>query len=166
MSSRRPTIPQRPRPHLPPSTLFLYGCGAGILGVAFMTAGEKIEQLLTSRANSYVPGATLARLLGVGPLRSDRQLWLLNAAMHCGQGAAAGVLRAWMSDRGVRGPFGDLVFLGVRLLVDQTLENWSGVGALPWTWPVNEQIIDIIHKTVFALATGYFTDKWVQQGWR
>ncbi|KAI1141148.1 hypothetical protein F5Y05DRAFT_300330 [Hypoxylon sp. FL0543] len=162
MASRRTTIPSRPRPHEPTSTLFLYGCGAGILGVAFMTAGEKIEQLLTSRPNSYVPAATLARLLGVGPLRSDNQLWLLNMAMHYGQGALAGVLRAWMSDRGVRGPFSDFMFIGVRLLIDQTLENWTGVGALPWTWPVNEQIIDILHKAVFALATGYFTDKWIQ----
>lgn len=30
------------------------------------------------------------------------------------------------------------------------------------TWPVGEQVIDILHKAVFALVTGYFTDKWVQ----
>lgn len=30
------------------------------------------------------------------------------------------------------------------------------------TWPVSEQIIDIAHNTVYALVTGYFTDKWLQ----
>lgn len=27
------------------------------------------------------------------------------------------------------------------------------------TWPVNEQIIDLIHKGVFAFATGYLCDR-------
>lgn len=30
------------------------------------------------------------------------------------------------------------------------------------TWPVNEQVIDILHKGVFAFVTGYFTDRWLQ----
>jgi hypothetical protein len=30
------------------------------------------------------------------------------------------------------------------------------------TWPVNEQVIDILHKAVFAFVTGYFTDRWIQ----
>jgi len=34
-------------------------------------------------------------------------------------------------------------------------------GAVTRTWPVGEQIIDILHKTVFAVATGYIVDKWV-----
>lgn len=60
-----------------------------------------------------------------------------------------------MSYVGMRGPFVDFIFTGIRLLTDQTLENWTGAGALPWTWPVNEQIIDIIHKGIFAFATGF-----------
>lgn len=55
----------------------------------------------------------------------------------------------------MRGPFVDFIFTGVRLLTDQTLENWTGAGALPWTWPINEQIIDIIHKGIYAFATGF-----------
>ena len=30
------------------------------------------------------------------------------------------------------------------------------------TWPVNEQIIDIIHKSVYAFFTGYVTDRVIQ----
>lgn len=53
-------------------------------------------------------------------------------AMHYGQGAAAALLRGVASFYGVRGPFADFMFTGVRLGIDQTLENWTGVGALPW----------------------------------
>jgi hypothetical protein len=30
------------------------------------------------------------------------------------------------------------------------------------TWPAHCQIIDMIHKAVFALVTGYFADRWIQ----
>lgn len=30
------------------------------------------------------------------------------------------------------------------------------------TWPVNEQIIDILHMAVLAFVTGYFADRWLQ----
>jgi hypothetical protein len=96
-----------------------------------MTFTEKIEQFFTSRPNSLVPGKTLARLISVAP-RSNDEMWGLNMAMHYGQGALAGVIRAVMSYNGVRGPFADFMFTGVRLLIDQTLENLTGVGALPW----------------------------------
>lgn len=67
----------------------------------------------------------------------------------------AGIIRAGMSVYGLRGPFVDFVFTGIRLSVDQILENWTGAGALPWTWPVEEQVIDVLHKCVFAITTGY-----------
>ena len=34
------------------------------------------------------------------------------------------------------------------LLNDQTLENATGVGAPPWTWPTDEQVIDLLHKAI------------------
>jgi len=30
------------------------------------------------------------------------------------------------------------------------------------TWPVNEQVVDIVHKAVFAYASGYLCDLWIQ----
>ncbi|KAF4212553.1 hypothetical protein CNMCM8980_009415 [Aspergillus fumigatiaffinis] len=162
MSSRRTTDPHRPvRPPIPMGTWVLYGCGAGLLGVAAMTVGEKIEQFFTGRPSSYVPGHTLERLLALPP-RPDNERWGLNMAMHYGQGAVAAVIRAFMSINGIRGPFADFMFVGVRLTIDQTLENWTGVGAPPWTWPVNEQVIDVLHKAVYAFVTGYLTDRWLK----
>ncbi|CAG8910194.1 unnamed protein product [Penicillium egyptiacum] len=159
--SRRTTAYDRPGRPFSFGTCILYGCGAGFLGVAAMTVGEKIEQFFTSRPNSYVPGHTLERLLSF-PVRPDEERFGLNMAMHYGQGAVAGIIRAIMSANGMRGPFADFMFISVRLLIDQSLENWTKVGAPPWSWPINEQIIDILHKGVYALVTGYFTDKWLQ----
>lgn len=96
-----------------------------------MTATEKVEQLFTGRQNSEVPGKTLARLIDVVP-KTQNELWGLNMAMHFGQGAAAAVIRGVASYCGFRGPFTDFMFVGLRLAIDQTLENWTGVGAPPW----------------------------------
>ncbi|CAP96226.1 hypothetical protein E8E15_004281 [Penicillium rubens] len=159
--SRRTTAYERPDRPFSLGTCVLYGCGAGLLGVAAMTVGEKIEQFFTSRPSSYVPGHTLERLLSF-PTRPDEERFGLNMAMHYGQGAVAGIIRAIMSANGIRGPFADFMFISVRLLIDQSLENWTQVGAPPWSWPVNEQVIDILHKGVYAFVTGYLTDKWLQ----
>ncbi|OJJ65399.1 hypothetical protein ASPSYDRAFT_166071 [Aspergillus sydowii CBS 593.65] len=159
--SRRTTVPEQPTNPGSIGRCIIYGCGAGLLGVTAMTVGEKIEQFFTGRPSSYVPGHTLERLLFL-PARPNSERFGLNMAMHYGQGAAAAIIRALMSANGIRGPFSDFMFISIRLMIDQTLENVTGVGALPWTWPVNEQIIDIIHKAVFAFVTGYFTDRWLQ----
>ncbi|RJE19513.1 hypothetical protein PHISCL_08155 [Aspergillus sclerotialis] len=159
--SRRTTVPEQPPRPVSLGSCILYGCGAGLLGVAAMTTGEKIEQYFTGRPSSYVPGHTLERLLSL-PARPDSERFGLNMAMHYGQGTAAAIIRALMSANGIRGPFSDFMFISVRLVIDQTLENVTGVGAPPWTWPVSEQIIDILHKAVFAFVTGYFTDRWLQ----
>jgi hypothetical protein len=49
--------------------------------------------------------------------------------------------------------------MNLRLLNDQTLENATGVGALPWTWPLDEQIIDLTHKGIYAFVTGVVADQ-------
>ncbi|KAL5337479.1 hypothetical protein BJX70DRAFT_369471 [Aspergillus crustosus] len=159
--SRRTTVPQQPSHPISYGTCIIYGLQAGLLGVAAMTTAEKLEQVFTGRPSSYVPGHTLARLLGL-PSRPDSERFTLNMAMHYGQGAVAAIVRAFMSAGGVRGPFADFMFTAVRLGIDQTLENWTGVGALPWTWPVNEQIVDLVHKAVYAFVAGYLTDRWIQ----
>jgi hypothetical protein len=142
------------------ASLLALGLLAGAAGVAAMTLTEKLEQTVTGRPNSYVPAHTLERLLGL-PARPDRKRLGLNWAMHWGQGMVLGIVRAAMSRRGVGGPFGSFMFLNLRLLNDQTLENATGVGAPPWTWPRDEQVIDVLHKAVYAFATGAVADRLV-----
>ena len=136
------------------------GLLAGLVGVAVMTAGEKVEQLLTGRPSSFVPAHTLERILKL-PRRPDHERLWLNWAMHWGQGILLGALRAFLAQRGVRGPIGSFLFMNLRLLNDQTLENATGVGAPPWTWPVDEQVIDLLHKAVYAFTTGLVADRLV-----
>jgi len=96
-----------------------------------MTVGEKVEQYFTGRPSSEVPGNTLARVIKVNP-ESREQLLHLNMSMHYGQGAVTAVFRGLASYLGLRGPFTDFMFTGLRLLVDQALENLTGVGSPPW----------------------------------
>ncbi len=108
----------------------LRGLGAGLAGVAAVTAVEKFEQALTQRPNSYVPARTLERLLRL-PRRPDRERLWLNWTMHWGQEIILRPVRVLMAEHGLRGPVGSFIFLNLRLLNDQSLENATGVGAPP-----------------------------------
>ena len=133
------------------------GLVAGAAGVAAMTMAEKLEQVVTKRPDSFVPAHTLERLLRLRT-KPDSERQLLNWTMPWGQGIALGALRAAMADRGLRGPVGSHLFMNLRLLNDQLLENATGVGAPPWTWPRGEQVLDLIHKGVYAHVTGAVAD--------
>jgi len=139
------------------TSVLIKGLVAGAAGAAAMTLAEKVEQVGTNRPNSYVPAHTLERLLRL-KTRPDSERLALNWVMHWGQGIALGVVRAMMAERGLRGPVGSHIFLNLRLLNDQLLENATGVGAPPWTWPRGEQIIDLLHKGMHAHVTGAVAD--------
>ncbi|KAI2028277.1 hypothetical protein LOZ48_004301 [Ophidiomyces ophidiicola] len=177
--SRRSTNPRGPKPNVTCMGLCMYGIGAGLLGVAAtvsyppssgdeadfyhrsVTVGEKVESYFTSRPASLVPGRALETLLKLTP-RPDSEIRSLTFVMNTAQGAVAGVVRAIMSFNGMRGPIAEFMFMGVRLMVDQVLEVWSGVGAWPWHWPVNEQAFELLHKAVYAITTGYIMDRWIE----
>lgn len=134
----------------------LKGALGGLAGAAIMTAGEKLEQRLTGRPSSYVPGRTLAHLFGLPDPKEDR--FGRNMAMHYTTGLMLGVLRGVMSAANLRGPYASLMHAPVRLSTDQLLENLTGVGAPPWTWPRDELVIDLLHKGVYSVATGAIAD--------
>lgn len=137
------------------------GAAAGLAGVAAMTVAEKVEQKATQRPNSYVPGrALLTMTTGERPADTQQPL-LANHAMHWGTGALLGALRGVWAAVGLRGPRAHLAHTVVRLSFDQTMENVTGVGAPPRTWPVREQIIDVGHKGVFSLVTGLVAERLV-----
>jgi hypothetical protein len=136
------------------------GLLAGAAGVAAMTLAEKIEQQFTKRPNSYVPARALDALTGTTASTHAARVGR-NWAMHWGQGIALGALRSTMARRGLRGPMSSFLFLNIRLANDQVIENATGVGALPWTWPVDEQAIDLVHKAIYAWVTGAVADRLV-----
>jgi hypothetical protein len=136
------------------------GALAGLAGAAIMTVGEKLEQRLTGRPSSYVPGRTLASLVGLPRPGEDRLP--RNLAMHYTTGMLLGTVRGVMAAANLRGPLASFMHAPVRLSTDQTLENLTGVGAPPWTWPRDELVIDVAHKSVYSLATGAIADALVE----
>ncbi|WP_019819387.1 hypothetical protein [Saccharomonospora saliphila] len=132
------------------------GLASGAVGVAAMTAAEKVEQRLTGRPDSYVPARTLQRLTA-SPQAAGRSR-AVNLGMHVGQAVLLGAVRGVMAGAGLRGPWASLLFFAVRLTNDQTLENATGVGAPPWTWPRDELAVDLAHKAVYAAVTGAVAD--------
>ena len=134
----------------------LRGAASGALGAAAMAAASKLEQRATGRPDSYVPGRTLAHLLRLPD--PDRDRWTRNMGMHYLAGATAGAVRGLMSVSNLRGPLASLMHANLRLSFDQTLENATGVGAPPWTWPRDELLIDMSHKALYALITGTISD--------
>jgi hypothetical protein len=132
------------------------GALSGVAGAAAMAAAARAEQRLTGRPDSYVPAHTLARLLGLEHPNADRAA--RNVLMHYGTGALVGAVRGVMAAANLRGPLASLMHANLRLGVDQTLENATGVGAPPWTWPRDEIAIDVSHKALYALATGALSD--------
>jgi hypothetical protein len=123
-----------------------------------MTVAEKLEQALTGRPNSYVPGRTLKTLL-TGSAPADKQSLLWNHTMHWGTGAALGALRGVWAAVGLRGPRAHLAHTAVRLATDQTFENATGQGAPPRTWPAGEELVDVAHKAVYSLVTGLVAER-------
>lgn len=134
------------------------GALAGVVGAGVMMVGEKAEQAVTHRRDSYVPGRALMTLLG-RPAGDDEEPTTWNLVMHYGTGAALGALRGWWAVTGVRGPRASLSHVAARLSFDQTVENATGVGAPPSTWPFSEQAVDVGHKVVYCLITGLIADR-------
>ena len=79
------------------------GVLAGVVGVAVMTAAEKLEQAVTGRPDSLVPGRAAERVLGLEPdaSRLRGRMW----GMHVGMAAGMGALRGVMAHAGLRGPW-------------------------------------------------------------
>jgi hypothetical protein len=69
-----------------------------------------------------------------------------------------GILRSLMAQVGLRGAWASTMFSTMRLTNDQILENATGVGAPPTTWPRGELAVDLLHKTVYGFATGAVSD--------
>jgi hypothetical protein len=132
------------------------GAAMGVVGAGAMAATAKLEQLATGRPDSFVPAHTLSHLLRLSRPDSDRPG--RNLAMHYLTGATGGAVRGIWSAANLRGPIASLMHTNLRLSLDQTLENATGVGAPPWTWPRDELIIDVTHKAVYSFVTGALTD--------
>lgn len=136
------------------------GAAAGLVGAGAMVVSEKLEQAVTHRPNSYVPARALLTLLGRQP-GDDVKPFGWNHLMHYGTGAALGAWRGVWAVTGIRGAYANAWHGVVRMGVDQTIENATGAGAPPATWPPAETVVDVLHKAVFSVVTGVLADRLV-----
>jgi hypothetical protein len=134
------------------------GAVSGVVGASVMAVGEKLEQAVTHRPDSYVPARALLATLG-RRTPDDAKPTGWNFAMHYATGAAVGSLRGVWAALGMRGPRADLAHAAVRLATDQTIENVTAVGAPPHTWPALDQAVDFLHKGVYSFVTGLVADR-------
>jgi hypothetical protein len=134
------------------------GLLAGAAGAVAMTVSEILEQRLTHRPDSFVPALTLGRLVRI-PDEVAEESRALNLGMHLGQAAVLGLVRSMMAEGGLRGLGASGAFTGLRLMSDQILENFTGAGAPPGTWPRRELVLDVAHKAVYGLVTGLVADR-------
>ena len=126
-----------------------------------MLLGEKAEQAVSRRPNSFIPARALLTLLGRRPKDSAKPV-LWNHLMHYVTAATLGALRGVWSAVGIRGSYANVWHCIVRLGFDQTVENTTGVGAPPHTWPARELVVDVLHKLVFSVATGIIADRMIR----
>jgi hypothetical protein len=73
-----------------------------------------------------------------------------------------GPLCATISYYGIIGPVASYLFGAIRIMADQDIENTASASTPPWTWPINEQVVDMLHKSIFAFLVCYFSDKYVR----
>lgn len=149
----------------PQTPVLVHGIPAGLLGgaigTAVMTLGEKLEQRVTGRPDSYVPGRVGERLFKLRRKPAEQRK-VLNEGMHWATGISVGVLRGIMSAAGLRGPWASGLHTVIRLTADETMHGAAGVSTPPWTWPKREIAVDVGHKAVYAFATGYAVDRLVR----
>lgn len=136
----------------------LTGMAAGLVGTIAMTVSEKAEQAITGRPNSFIPAHALERVLGL-PTKPDRERQWLSWFAHWGLGIVPAALRGVMAEAGMRGPLASGMFFVTRLTTDETMENATGVGKPPWAWPAKLAAVDVLHKGVYAFATGAVADR-------
>jgi hypothetical protein len=151
----------RPRHQSSLMETLAYSVVAGIAGNVALNLSNTLEQWVTQRPNSYVPGHTFERLTGMQQ-RPDSRSNGTNHAFQLGVATLAGVARGLMARRGMRGPYAYGMHMAARVLLDQSLEHAVGMSRPPWTWPKDEQALDMLHKGAYALVSGLLIERWVQ----
>lgn len=136
----------------------LVGLVAGLAGTMVLNVGYEVEQRLIDRPDATVPARTWQRLLGFGP-KHDADGAASNRLFQWGVGAVAGAARGAMAQQGVRGPAAYLLHAVSCAVLDRSLEGAAGSAQPPGSWPLEKQLLDVVHKGIFALVSGKLVDE-------
>jgi hypothetical protein len=98
------------------------------------------------------PGDMVADLIGVEP-KGQKERESFSNLVHWMWGSAWGVLRGLIALAGVRGGKAAVAHAGVILGIDFWILHTLDVAPPPWRWEPEEVGLEVLHKSVLALAT-------------
>jgi hypothetical protein len=136
------------------STAIGDGLVAGFVGTAAMTVSSTVEARLRGRAPSTAPARATAKALGIADFEDDVARARFNDLSHWGYGTGWGVVRGLLGAAGLparkaTAAHGAAVW-GSAAVTLPALEI-----APPFVfWGKEEVAIDLLHHTVYAVATG------------
>ena len=134
------------------------GALAGLIGTAAMTAAQAVEIRLSGRKPSMVPGQVASKLMRLNP-EDDEALARISIGMHWAHGMTMGTVRALIGRAGLRGPGAATAHLALMWSGDVMLYKALGIAGWPWQWSLEELAPDVLHKGIYAGATGVAYDR-------
>lgn len=134
------------------------GMVAGAVGTIAMTISERLEMAVTGREASQVPGQVGAHLLPGRDPDAQPDVEALNSPVHWAHGVGMGALRGLLDVGGVRGPTATAAHFALFWGADAALYRGQGIADVPWRWSGDELASDVLHKGVYAVATGAVYD--------
>jgi hypothetical protein len=130
------------------------GLVAGALGTAAMTASSSLEARLRHRAPSSAPARATAKALGIAEFDSELARARFNDLSHWAYGTCWGVVRGALGVAGVA-PARATVAHGAAVWGSAAVTLPALDVAPPFVfWGRKEVAIDVLHHTVYAVATG------------
>ena len=130
------------------------GLVAGLIGTAAMTVSSTVEARLRGRAASSAPQRATAKALGIASFADDRAKARFNDLSHWGYGTGWGVVRGLLGAAGLS-PAKATAAHGAAVWGSAAVTLPALDVAPPFVfWGREEVAIDLLHHTVYAVATG------------
>lgn len=140
------------------TTSMAKGALAGLVGTATMTAAQAAEMRVTGREPSLVPGHVASKLMRLKPA-DEEGLSRISIRMHWAHGMTMGTVRSLIGRAGLEGPAAAAAHFALMWGGDVMLYKTLGIAAWPWQWSLEELAPDVLHKGIYAAATGAAYDR-------
>jgi hypothetical protein len=136
------------------STAIGDGLVAGFIGTAAMTVSSTVEARLRHRAPSTAPARATAKALGIADFEDDIARARFNDLSHWGYGTGWGVVRGLLGAAGLPARKATAAH-GAAIWGSAAVTLPALDIAPPFVfWGKEEVAIDLLHHTVYAVATG------------
>ena len=129
------------------------GLFAGAAGTAAMTVSSTLEMKLSGRGASQTPAEAAEKVLKVEPEDEGAEARFSNL-VHWGYGTGWGGVRGLLASTGLPGPLATAAHLGLVWGAEQLVLPALDVSAPVFKYGGKATATDLLHHTVYAMATG------------